>query len=155
MQKLEELAAENGRLAAACDAHGVLKSIYLDPDAPQGNRIKAAAASLPVEKPRLLSVMSSSQPSRGERWRAYERYQLHKEILTQTKQLPGPGWDAKLVGDVYQPPPGDEEPPMDLYGKDAVKAHVTISSLMRGVRRNGNGGDGNGSDATGDDTSKG
>ena len=55
-EKLEELAAENERLVAACDAHGVLKSIYHDPNASQTNRLKAAAASLPMEKPKLMSV---------------------------------------------------------------------------------------------------
>ena len=34
----------------------MLKEIYLDPDAPQGNRIKAASAALPHESPRLAPV---------------------------------------------------------------------------------------------------
>ena len=148
MQKLEELAAENGRLAAAYDAHGVLKSIYLDPDAPQGNRIKAASAALPVEKPKLMSVVPSSQPSRVERWRAFERHRLREEILRETRALPKPGWDAKLVAGVYQAPEGDAEPPLDLYGKDAIKAHCALSSLMRGLRRTGDG-SGNGGDDSG------
>ena len=38
------------------DAHTVLQSIYLDPEAPQANRLKAASAALPVEKPKLMSV---------------------------------------------------------------------------------------------------
>jgi hypothetical protein len=50
--KLQELAEENERLRT-CDAHGTLKSIYLNPDAAEGNRIKAAQAALNVEKPRL------------------------------------------------------------------------------------------------------
>ena len=146
MQKLEELAAENGRLAAAYDAHGVLKSIYLDPDAPQGNRIKAASAALPVEKPKLMSVVPSSQPSRIERWKAYERFRLRREILTETRRLPAPGsgWDAHLVDGTYQPPEGDAEPPLDLYGKDSIKAHCIMSSLMQSTRRNSNGGDDSG-----------
>src|SRR6516162_9877735 len=53
MAKIEELAEENERLRSAAGAHDVLKEIYLDPDAPQGNRIKAAQAALNVEKPRL------------------------------------------------------------------------------------------------------
>ena len=51
--KLEETAAELERVRAEGGAHGALKEIYLDPDAPQGNRIKAAQAALNVEKPRL------------------------------------------------------------------------------------------------------
>ena len=53
MAKIEELAEENERLRSAAGAHDVLKEIYLNPDAPQGNRIKAAQAALNVEKPRL------------------------------------------------------------------------------------------------------
>ena len=79
------------------------------------------------------------------RWQAYERFRLQEEILRTTRALPKPGWDAKLVGDVYQPPE-EGEPPLDLYGQDAINAHVTLSSLMRVARRNGN--DGNGSDDT-------
>ena len=33
-----------------------MRAIYLDPDAPQGNRIKAAQAALPHETPRLNPV---------------------------------------------------------------------------------------------------
>jgi hypothetical protein len=53
MQKIEELAAENELLRSGLDAHSTLKEIYLDRNAPQGNRIKAAQAALNVEKPRL------------------------------------------------------------------------------------------------------
>jgi hypothetical protein len=52
--KLEELAVENDRLKAGLDAHGTLRSIYSDPDAPRSDRIKAASASLAHEKPRLM-----------------------------------------------------------------------------------------------------
>ena len=53
MARIAELEAEVARLRSAAGAHDVLKEIYLDPDAPQGNRIKAAQAALNVEKPRL------------------------------------------------------------------------------------------------------
>jgi hypothetical protein len=56
MKELDRLRAENERLRTVAGAHGVLKEIYLDPDAPQGNRIKAAQAALNVEKPRLEPV---------------------------------------------------------------------------------------------------
>jgi hypothetical protein len=52
--KLEELAVENDRLKAGVDAHARLRAIYLDPDAPRSDRIRAASASLVHEKPRLL-----------------------------------------------------------------------------------------------------
>jgi hypothetical protein len=56
MKEIDRLRAENARLRSGGDAHTVLKEIYNDPDAPQGNRIKAAQAALKVEKPRLESV---------------------------------------------------------------------------------------------------
>ena len=133
MEEIAKLRAENQRLVAEADAHAVLKSIYSDPDASQTNRLKAAASAISFEKPKLLSVVPSSEPSRIERWRAFERYRLKREILTETHRLPAPGWDAHLVGDTYQPPAGDAEPPLDVFGKDSISAFCTISSLMPGV----------------------
>jgi hypothetical protein len=144
--EIDKLRAEVQRLIdwimGDADAHTTLQSVYLDPTTSQGNRIKAAAASLPFEKPKLLLIVPSSGPDRKERWRAYERFRLKAEIIKQTKQLPAPGWDAKLVDNTYQPPEGNAEPPMDLYGKDAIKAHVMISGLMPKPGRNGNGSEG-------------
>jgi hypothetical protein len=139
-EKIEELAAENERLKSGADAHTTLQSIYRNPASPEGNRIKAASAALPVERPRLLSVVSSTEPSRAERWRAYARYERRKEIVIETGCLPTPGsgWDLELTAERYQAPEGDTEPPMDLYGKDAIKASHTISSLTKlGRKRNG------------------
>jgi hypothetical protein len=142
-EKIEELAAENARLRATADAHSVLKEIYLNPNASESNRVKAASASLPVENPRLLSVVSSNEPSRLERWRAYEGFRLRKQILMETGQLPAPGsgWDAHLRDGTWQPPDTDTEPPLDVFGRHAIEASHTISSLTRLGRRNGNGGD--------------
>jgi hypothetical protein len=69
--RIAELEAENERLKSSLDAHGTLRLIYSNPNSPEGNRIKAAAAALPVEKPKLMSVVPSSEPDRKERWRAY------------------------------------------------------------------------------------
>jgi hypothetical protein len=134
--EIDRLRAENERLRADADAHGVLKSIYLDPDLPETTRIKAASAALPHEKPKLLSVVSGG-PDRQERWRAYEQWQLKLEILRKTYQLParGSGWDAHLVSGVYEAPPGDAEPPMDLYGADKFKAFIITSELMDAGQR--------------------
>ena len=78
---------------------------------------------------------------RKQRWLAYQRWLVTKQSLEQTRQLPPPGWDAKLVEDVYEPPPGDAEPPMDLYGRDSITAHIMMSDLMRRSRRGSNGDD--------------
>jgi len=54
VRELTKLREENERLRTVAGAHGVLKEIYLNPDAPQGNRIKATQAALPHETPRLM-----------------------------------------------------------------------------------------------------
>ena len=53
---------------------------------------------------------------------------------------PGSGWDCDF-GDAYVAPEGDGEPPMDIGGKDAIKAHVMLSDLIDNVarRKGGNG----------------
>jgi hypothetical protein len=66
MQKIEELAAENELLRSGLDAHSTLKEIYLDRNAPQGNRIKAAQAALAVEKPRLAMTAYAGKDVTGE-----------------------------------------------------------------------------------------
>jgi hypothetical protein len=56
MAKCEQLVAENAALKAGLDAHSTLKSIYGDSTQPATVRVKAASASLAVEKPRLEPV---------------------------------------------------------------------------------------------------
>jgi hypothetical protein len=60
MAEIDRLRAEVQRLIdwimGDADAHTCLQAVYNDPTASQGNRIKAAAASLPFEKPKLTSV---------------------------------------------------------------------------------------------------
>jgi hypothetical protein len=138
MSELDKLRAENERLRTGADAHTTLQAIYRDPEASQGNRIKAASGALPFEKPKLLSVVSSTEPSRFERWRAYARYQRRTEIVIETGRQPAPGWDLELTAERYVAPDGDAEPPMDLYGRDAIRAAHDISTLVRLARRNGN-----------------
>jgi hypothetical protein len=48
------LEAENERLKSSLGAHGTLRLIYSNPNSSEGNRIKAAAASLPFETPKLM-----------------------------------------------------------------------------------------------------
>jgi hypothetical protein len=67
MAEIEKLRAEydglvdeNRRLLdwimGDADAHTVLQSVYTNPASSEANRVKAAAASLPFEKPKLTSV---------------------------------------------------------------------------------------------------
>jgi len=52
--RIAELEAENERLKARLGAHATLRLIYSDPNAPQGNRIKAAASAISYEVPKLM-----------------------------------------------------------------------------------------------------
>jgi hypothetical protein len=54
--EIEKLRAENALLRSAEGAHDVLRRLYLDENQSSGTRLKAAAASLNFEKPRLESV---------------------------------------------------------------------------------------------------
>jgi hypothetical protein len=58
--EIDRLRSENQRLVdwimGDADAHTTLQSVYLDPQAPQGNRVKAAAAALPFEKGKVPSA---------------------------------------------------------------------------------------------------
>jgi hypothetical protein len=52
--RIAELEAEVERLRAEGGAHAALKDVYLNPGSSEGNKIKAAAASLPFELPKLM-----------------------------------------------------------------------------------------------------
>jgi hypothetical protein len=56
MARIAELEAEVERLKAGLGAHEVLKQLYLNEALPSGTRLKAAAAAVNFEKPRLESV---------------------------------------------------------------------------------------------------
>jgi|SRR5262249_35540196 len=133
---------ERKRLTEGADAHSTLQSIYRDLDLPESLRAKAAIGALPVEKPKLMSVVPPMEQDRKQRWRAYERWVLTKQSLELTRQFPAEGFDAHLESDDYQPPEGDDEPPMDISGEDRFRAHVALSELLAGPRRNGDGGNG-------------
>src|SRR5262249_33669626 len=44
----------------------------------------------------------------------YERWTLKNEIVLSTKNPPPPDYDAHLLADSYEPPPGDEMPPRTI-----------------------------------------
>src|SRR5262245_29872311 len=53
--EIARLRNEIERLRTEGGAHAALKDVYLNPNSSEGNRIKAAAASLPFERPKLMS----------------------------------------------------------------------------------------------------
>ena len=139
----DKLRAELARMTEGASAHDTLQELHRNRDLPAAIRAKAAIGCLPVEKGKMPTVYSSLDADRKQRWLAYERFLVTKRSLEETRQLPPKGWDAKLVEGVYEAPAGDGEPPMDLYGQDAITAHVTISELMARNRRNGGNDSGN------------
>jgi hypothetical protein len=54
MKEIDKLREEVARLTADADAHATLRSIYTNPEASRTDRVKAAAASLPFERPKLM-----------------------------------------------------------------------------------------------------
>jgi hypothetical protein len=71
----------------------------------------------------------------------YERWALRRQIMKETRELPASGWDAHLVGDTYQPPEGDDMPPVRVL-KDANGGFRTGPELLPSTstgRRIGNG----------------
>ena len=50
----DRLREENERLRAEGGAAAALRDVYLNPNSSEGNKVKAAAASLPFERPKLM-----------------------------------------------------------------------------------------------------
>src|SRR6516164_1126023 len=67
MTEIDELRAENKRLVdwimGDADALTCLQAVYNNPASSEGNRIKAAAASLPFERPKLSVSVSVRGPA--------------------------------------------------------------------------------------------
>jgi len=144
MDQIEQLIAENAQLRSEADAHATLRSIYLDPTQNGSLRLKAAAASLPFEKGKMLSTPPPSDISRKERWRVYEQWSLRREIVMKTKDVPPQGWDDHLQPDNYVEPPESEGlPPVDVIDTGSgfkVLTNLLPKSGQRRIIGNGNGG---------------
>jgi uncharacterized small protein (DUF1192 family) len=54
MTRISELTAEIERLRAEGGAAAALREVYLNPNSTEGNKVKAAAASLPFERAKLM-----------------------------------------------------------------------------------------------------
>jgi hypothetical protein len=100
--EIDRLRAENQRLIdwimGDADAHTTLQAIYTDPTASQGNRIKAAAASLPFERPKLTSVAPPLELTAVEVISLKELVQIRRE--RQNRLCP-------IDGQILLPQPGN------------------------------------------------
>jgi hypothetical protein len=153
--KLQETVDENDRLRAelanlteGADAHRTLQSLYRNADLPESLRAKCAAASLPVEKPKLMSIGPPIELNRRERWRVFEMWSQRRQYIIEHRAIPPPGWDAHLGRDTFVEPEGTDMPPVDVI-EDPTSGFKVLSNLLPkpGDRRiGGNGGDNNSND---------
>jgi hypothetical protein len=144
--KVEELVAENDRLRAEGGAHTALRSVYNDPQASETNKVKAAAAAIGYEQPKILSVPPAINLDRRERWRIYEQWSLRREIVMKTKDVPPPGWDAHLQVDNYvEPPESEGMPPVDVI--DTASGFKVLTNLLPKSGQQRRIGNGNGDDS--------
>lgn len=54
--EISRLRSEVERLTVAADAYTALRAVYTDPSASQSNKVKAAAAAIGYERPKILPV---------------------------------------------------------------------------------------------------
>ena len=144
MAEIEKLRAENQRLRSESGAHTALRSVYTDPQASETNKVRAAAAAIGYEQPKIGSVMPLlGNVSRTERWRVYEKWAQRREYIFEHRAIPPPGWDNHLQRDTYvEPPESEGMPPVDVI-EDPTSGFKVLSNLLPkpGQRRIGNGGD--------------
>jgi hypothetical protein len=152
MQEIDRLRSENERLRTGAGAHQVLQSIYRNPDSHEGNRIKAATASIGFEQPKIGSVLPSlGSVSRAERWRVYEMWSQRRQYIIEHRAIPPAGWDDHLQPETYQEPEGTEMPPVDVI-KDPTSGFKVLSNLLPkpgSQRKLGNGDDSDGDNTAG------
>ena len=143
--KCEELVAENARLRSESGAHTALRSIYTDPQASESNKVRAAAAAIGYEQPKIGSVMPLlGNVSRTERWRVYEKWAQRREYIFEHRAIPPAGWDNHLQRDNYvEPPESEGMPPVDVI-EDPTSGFKVLSNLLPkpgSQRKLGNGSD--------------
>jgi hypothetical protein len=96
-----------------------------------------------------MTAYAGKLPDRRTLWQTYQRWTLKNEIVLSTRKPPPPDYDAHLLADSYEPPPGDALPPRTIIDT-ASGFRIIVSDMMPGSsnRRNGNGGNGDDSDDT-------
>ena len=147
MQEIDRLRAENANLRQEGGAHTALRSVYNDPEASETNKVKAAAAAIGYEQPKIGSVLPSlGNVSRTERWRVFEMWSQRRQYIIEHHAIPPAGWDDHLQRDNYvEPPESEGMPPVDVI--DTPQGFKVLSNLLPkpGQRRViGNGGNSDG-----------
>ena len=141
--EIVKLRAQVECLTAAATAHDALRAVYIDPLASQTNKVKAAAAAIGYEQPRLSVTAYVGQRDRKEAWRIYEQWSLRREIMLKIKNPPPKGWDSHLQRDNYvEPPESEGMPPVDVV-EDPISGFKVLSNLLPkpgSQRKLGNGG---------------
>ena len=147
MKEIDRLRAENERLRGeGGGAHTALRSVYNDPEASETNKVKAAAAAIGYEQPKIGSVLPSlGNVSRTERWRVFEMWSQRRQYIIEHHAIPPAGWDDHLQRDNYvEPPESEGMPPVDVI--DTPQGFKVLSNLLpkpgqRRILGNGNGDD--------------
>jgi hypothetical protein len=128
-----------------------LRSVCTSADIATDYRIEAGELLRKHEAPRIASESvrpsysddGGTEANRIEAWRTFERWQLRREIMFETRDPPKPGWDDHLLADTYKPPEGTSMPPVRVV-TDPTSGFRLLDNLMPGPgpRRIGNGAEG-------------
>ena len=130
----------------AKSAHTALRSVYNDPQASETNKVRAAAAAIGYEQPKLGSILPSiGSINRTERWRVFEMWSQRRQYIIEHHDIPPAGWDDHLQRDNYvEPPESEGMPPVDVI--DTPQGFKVLSNLLPkpgSQRKLGNGDSGN------------
>jgi hypothetical protein len=131
------------RATEGASAHATLQDIHRNRDLPESLRVKAAAAAIGYEQPKILSAPPAINLDRRERWRVYEMWAQRREYIFEHRAIPPRGWDAHLARDTFVEPEGTEMPPVDVI-LDATSGFKLLSNLLPkpgSQRKLGNGSD--------------
>jgi hypothetical protein len=116
---------------------GFLQSVCTSVDIAIDYKIEAGELLRRHEAPRIASESvrpsysddGGTEASRTEAWRVYERWQLRKQIVLETRDPPLPGWDDHLQASVYVAPAGNSMPPVRVV-EDSVSGFRLLDNLM-------------------------
>jgi hypothetical protein len=126
-----------------------LQSVCESSDIAIDYKIEASELLRRHEAPRIASESvrpaysdsGGTEAGRTEAWRTYQRWQLRKQIVLETRNPPQPGWDDHLQADTYVAPEGNSMPPVRVVS-DPTSGFRLLDNLMpgfAGTRRNGSG----------------